>query len=70
MKDEGKTKEQLINELMHLRQRITELEKAESEPKWAEKALRNSQERLNLALKSSKAGTWDRDIGADKATWD
>jgi PAS domain S-box-containing protein len=36
----------------------------------AEEALRNSQERLNLALKSSKASTWDRDITADKATWD
>ena len=70
MKDEGKTKEQLINELMHLRQRISELEKAESERKRAGKALRNSQERLNLALKSSRAGIWDRDIAADKATWD
>jgi len=35
-----------------------------------EEALRSSQERLNLALKSSKAGTWDRDIAADKAAWD
>jgi PAS domain S-box-containing protein len=70
MKDEGKTKEQLINELMHLRQRVAELEEAESERKLAEKALRGSQDRLNLALRSSKAGTWDRDIAADRAIWD
>ncbi len=70
MKDEEKTKEQLVNELMLLRQRIAELEKAESERKRAEEALRNSQERLNLALKSSKAGTWDRNVAADKASWD
>jgi PAS domain S-box-containing protein len=38
--------------------------------KQAEEALSNSQERLNLALRSSRAGTWDRDIAADKATWD
>jgi PAS domain S-box-containing protein len=70
MKDEEKTKEQLISELMLLRQRIAEFERTESERKRAEEELRSSQERLNLALKSSKAGTWDRDIAADKATWD
>ncbi len=70
MKDEEKTKKQLVNELMLLRQRIAELEEAEGERRRAEEALRNSQERLNLALKSSKAGTWDRDVAADKATWD
>jgi len=41
-----------------------------TERKRTEDSLRNSQERLNLALKSSGAGTWDRDIAADKATWD
>jgi PAS domain S-box-containing protein len=70
MRDENKSKKGLINELMHLRRRIAELEQAESERDRAERALLNSQERLNLALKSSEAGTWDRDIAADKATWD
>ncbi len=70
MKDEEKTNDQLINELLLLRQRIAKLEKGERDRMRAEEALRNSQERLNLALKSSRAGTWDRDIVADKATWD
>jgi len=39
MKDEKKTKKQLINELVELRQRITELEALEAERKWAEWAL-------------------------------
>jgi diguanylate cyclase (GGDEF)-like protein/PAS domain S-box-containing protein len=42
MKDEGKTKEQLINELVSLRQRIPELGKSETEPKRPEEALPNS----------------------------
>jgi len=41
-----------------------------TERRRAEEALRDSQDRLNLALKSSRAGIWDRDIAADKATWD
>ncbi len=39
MKDQNKTKAQLINELTVLRQRITELEKLESEHKWVEEVL-------------------------------
>ncbi len=38
MKDEGKTKEQLIYELVELRQRVAELEAAETERKRAEEA--------------------------------
>lgn len=70
MNDEEKTKEQLVHELILLRRRIAELKGREYECKQVEQALRNSQERLNLALTSSKAGAWDRDIAADKATWD
>jgi GAF domain-containing protein len=56
MKDERKTKEQLINELVEMRQRIAELEASETERKRAEEALRRSLEetahnqRLLLAL--------------------
>lgn len=32
MKDEDKTKNELLNELMEMRQRITELETIETEP--------------------------------------
>jgi len=46
MKDEGKTKKQLMNELVELRQRIAELGKAETERKWAEEALKEYSERL------------------------
>jgi hypothetical protein len=60
MEDQDKSKEQLINELIEMCKRIAELEKAESERKRARKALRSSQERLNLALKSSKASIWDK----------
>src|SRR4030042_4607495 len=42
MKDEKKTKEQLLNELVELRQRIAEMGKSEAEIKMAEEALRES----------------------------
>jgi phage regulator Rha-like protein len=44
MKDERKTKEQLINELVEMRQRIAELEASETERKRTEEALRRSLE--------------------------
>ena len=45
MKDEDKTKKQLINELTELRQRIAELQASEAERKRAEAALRESEQR-------------------------
>ena len=62
MQDEDKTKEQLIIELYELRERLAESEKDKAERKRAEEALRESQERLSLALESSRAGTWDRNV--------
>ena len=47
MKDEGKTKEQLISELVKLRQRITELEAAETERKGAEEKMRQHTAQLD-----------------------
>ncbi len=49
MKDENKTKEQLINELRELRQRIIELERLKTERQRAEAALRESEERYRKA---------------------
>jgi PAS domain S-box-containing protein len=46
MRDEGKTKEQLVRELAATRQRITELEAAETERKRVEQVLRESEERF------------------------
>jgi len=43
MKDESKTKKQLIQELIKLRQQIVKLEKAEAKHKQTEKALRKSE---------------------------
>ncbi|HYE38069.1 PAS domain S-box protein [Methylocaldum sp.] len=37
--------------------------------KQAEEVLRQSEARLNLALSSARAGTWDWDIPRDKVTW-
>jgi len=45
MKDKEKTNEQLISELVALRQRISELEASETERKRAEEALRESEKR-------------------------
>jgi len=44
MKDEDKTKDQLINELMELRQRVADLEKAETEHKRVVEALQQLEE--------------------------
>lgn len=41
MRDEGKTKRQLVSELVELRQRITELEEGETERKRAEEAVKS-----------------------------
>nr|MBC8492164.1 PAS domain S-box protein [Chloroflexota bacterium] len=56
MKDQDKTKEQLINELAELRQRITELETSESRHKRTEEALRQSEEELRAIFDGTRDG--------------
>ena len=41
-----------------------------SDRKRAEGSLRDSQERLTLALESSQAGIWDKDLIDDRSIWD
>jgi len=53
-KTKDKTKEQLINELVEMRQRITELEKSEADRKRAEEALRESDEKYRRIFETSK----------------
>ena len=60
MKDQDKTKEQLINELVELRQRVTKLEAADTERKRAEEALlrakAEAQRRLQEQIVLREAG--------------
>ena len=56
MKDQAKTKELLINELVEMRQRVVQLQAADTERKRAEEALRNSQEELQAIFDSVKDG--------------
>ena len=53
MKDKDKSKEQLINKLSELRQRVARLEASESKLKRVEEALRESTRRLEVAYAQS-----------------
>ena len=53
-KTKDKTKEQLINELVEMRQRITELEKSEADRKRTQEALRESDEKYRRIFETSK----------------
>ncbi len=54
MKDEHKSKEQLIYELVELRQRLDGLEKSKAELKKAEEVLRKSSQVNQLLLDSTQ----------------
>jgi len=56
MEDRDKTKEQLINELVELRQRITEMETSEARRRPAEKALRRSEKELTAIFDGARDG--------------
>ena len=65
MRDEEKPKEQLINELDVLHQRIAELEKSEAERKRAEEALRESEEKYRTILEGIEEGYFEVDLAGN-----
>ena len=56
MKDQSKTKQVLIQELASLRQKIGELEKSESDRRWADEALQESQAELQAIFETVGTG--------------
>ena len=63
MKDQNKTKKQLISELMELRQRITELEALENKSSQAEESLRQSEARYRTLFEDSRDAVYITTLG-------
>jgi hypothetical protein len=61
MKDEGTTKEQLMNELIEMRQRISQLEVLEAERKFIEDELRKSEEKYRTVADFTYDWEWWKD---------
>ncbi len=66
MKDKDKTKEQLIKELVELRQRVAEIESIKTDCKCAEEALREKEKRYKLATSAGQVGVWDWNININE----
>lgn len=64
MKDEGKTKAQLITELEELRFRVEESERSETERKRAEEELHQSEERFRSLVETTTDWFWEVDENA------
>ncbi len=58
MKDESKTREELIEELKRLRHRVAELEAADAARKRAEDALHQAEERFRLVTENMRDAIW------------
>jgi two-component system cell cycle sensor histidine kinase/response regulator CckA len=69
MEDQSKTKQELIQELVSLRQRIAELEQSESEHQRAQQAIRTNKAQLSNALEMAHLGYWEYDVADDLFTF-
>lgn len=73
MNDAEKTRDQLLNELVGLRQRADDLEQALQRTQQLHTqdftALRQSEERLSLALEAIHMVTWEWDIQSGQIVW-
>jgi len=69
MKDNYTKKEQLINELTELRQRVTELERSKAEHKQAEETLRKSEERFRSLVQSATDAIYTIDSNKKIISW-
>jgi PAS domain S-box-containing protein len=69
MKDQSKTKQVLIQELVSLKQRTAELEKSEFERRLAEEALRESEERYRVVFEGSIDGILAVDLEAGRFSY-
>ena len=58
MKDESKTREELIEELKRLRHRVAEMEAADAARKRAEEALHQAEERFRLVTENVRDAIW------------
>jgi len=63
MKDKNKTKDQLINEMVKLRQRIAEFEASETERKQAEEELRKTKEKYKTLTENVNVGVYRNSVG-------
>ena len=69
LSDEAKTKEQLISELVELRQQVAGLEILETARKQMEEELLKHRDLLNETGKMAKVGGWEFDTETLKQTW-
>ena len=73
MQDQDKTKDQLIEELNEMRRRVAEFQAAEARLVGTEKALGESEQKLNRILSTSQVGilhTRDRRIIWVNRSWE
>ncbi len=73
MRDQDKTKEQLIAELEELRERVRSgnrpTEHIEAELHQQQEHLQRSEKRLRLALEAGRMGIWEWAIQTDQVVW-